>query len=179
MQVYQVMRDTFQAFYLKYGIEFDEESVMTAFFDSIQEIESFSSDSITKAMICGILGLEIDSQELKEWEKLFTTICSNPKYQWVYNKLSIAPLKICGNNKHKVWMDTYMKGNHCKKAWRKILCKRKSTKSKMALGKQCKQGAEALPNHTSRRAGRHSRRWRRECRPGCWDTLRGRGQPTA
>ena len=45
-------------------------------------------------------------------------------------------------------MDTYMKGNHCKKAWRKILCKRKSTKSKMALGKQCKQGAEALPNHT-------------------------------
>lgn len=113
LQVYQVMRDTFQAFYQKYGIEFDEESVMTAFFDSVQEIENFSSDSITKTMICGILGLEIDSQELKEWEKIFTTICSNPKYQWVYNKLSITPLKIC-NNKHKAWMDTYMKGNHCK-----------------------------------------------------------------
>ena len=65
LQVYQVMRDTFQAFYQKYEIEFDEESVMKAFFDSVQEIKSFSRDSITKAMICEVLGLEVDSQELK------------------------------------------------------------------------------------------------------------------
>ncbi len=42
-------------------------------------------------------------------------------------------------------------------AWCKELCKRNSTKSRMALRKQCRQGAGALLNHPSRLAGRYAR----------------------
>jgi len=56
-------------------------------------------------------------------------------------------------------------------AWCKNLCKRYSTKPRMALRKQSKLRAGTLVHHSSRRSGRYARRMRRECRPGCRETL--------
>ena len=35
LQVYQVIKETFESFYLKYGLEFEEDIVMTSFLETI------------------------------------------------------------------------------------------------------------------------------------------------
>lgn len=52
------------------------------------------------------------------------------------------------------------------RARRKILCKRFSTKSRLALQKRSSLPAESLAPSIPPRPGRYARRWRRECRPG-------------
>lgn len=53
-----------------------------------------------------------------------------------------------------------------RKARRKILCKRFSTKSRLARGKRSSLSAGSLEHPISPRPGRNARRLRRECRPG-------------
>lgn len=114
LQVYQVIKETFESFYLKYGLEFEEDIVMTSFLETINEIGDFKSSDITKKMICDTMGLDVDNFDLEEWIKIFIVKCSNPKYQWVYNKLSLSFIKHPEKSKQKAWMHKYMKDNFCK-----------------------------------------------------------------
>jgi len=52
------------------------------------------------------------------------------------------------------------------KAWYKKLCKRKSTKSRMALGKQSRRWAGVLPDCPSRLAERYARHGVHAALPG-------------
>ena len=114
MQVYEVIRDTFEKFYSKYNIEFNEKIVMTSFIESVNNIKDFDSDYITKKMLSETLGLEIDNENLEEWIKIFKTICSNPKYQWIHNKLSLPLTNLYEETKDMSWMNKYMIDNACK-----------------------------------------------------------------
>lgn len=114
LQVYHVIKETFESFYLKYELEFEEDIVMTSFLETISEIGDFNSSNITKKMIRDSIGLDIDDEALEEWIKIFIVKCSNPKYQWVYNKLALSFIKVPESSKHKMWMHYYMKDNFCK-----------------------------------------------------------------
>lgn len=114
MQVYEVIRDTFEEFYFKYNMEFNEKIVMTSFIDAVNNIKDFDSDYITKQMISETLGLEINNKNLEDWINIFKTICSNPKYQWIHNKLSLPLTELYKKTKDMSWMDKYMKDNACK-----------------------------------------------------------------
>lgn len=114
VQVYQVIKETFESFYLKYGLEFEENIVMRSFLETINEIGDFNCSNITKKMIYDTIGLDIDNYDLEEWIKIFIIKCSNPKYQWVYNKLSLSFIKIPESSKQREWMYKYMKDNFCK-----------------------------------------------------------------
>lgn len=114
LQVYQVIKETFEAFYMKYDLEFKEEIVMTSFLKAIEEINDFNFYFINKNLISDTMGLDINNQELEEWMKIFIVTCSNPKYQWVYNKLSLSSINTSEKSKFKTWMHKYMSNNFCK-----------------------------------------------------------------
>ena len=65
-------------------------------------------------MLVQIFGYEAQNRDVKEWTKLFVKVCSNPKYQWVYNKIAFPKEKLQCGCSDKGWMDEYMKGNYCK-----------------------------------------------------------------
>jgi len=114
LQVYQVLKETFEAFYFKYNLEFDEKIVMISFLEAIKGIHNFDSDAITKKMVSDTIGLEVTDQALKEWTKIFVIKCSNPKYQWLYNKLSFSSMKSQKGSKNTAWMKEHMHNNFCK-----------------------------------------------------------------
>ena len=80
---------------------------------NINSTEDFGNQSVSNKILSDTLNVSIGNEELKRWNDLFVEVCSNPKYQWLYNKLSanfeIAKLK----DRDYGWMTGCMEGNFC------------------------------------------------------------------
>lgn len=114
LQFYEVMKETFEEFYSRHNLEFDEKIVMTEFFKNVYEIIDIKDNIKTKQAICNTLGLEIDDKDVEVWKQIFIKTCSNPKYPWINNALLLAQNITTEQKKNMKWMETYMKDNCCK-----------------------------------------------------------------
>lgn len=113
-QAFCVVRDTFRVFYQKNQLEFDEEIVMDAFLEATKSTQDLKEKLITKKILSETLGYKVKERELKEWTATFIQVCSNPRYQWVYNELTFSVRKPQDDDKDRTWMEEVMKGNFCK-----------------------------------------------------------------
>ena len=112
-QLYGVLSETFERFAGCMNLEYDEQLVMDSFLQNINSTEDFGNQSVSNKILSDTLNVPIGNEELKRWNDLFVEVCSNPKYQWLYNKLSanfeIAKLK----DRDYGWMTGCMEGNFC------------------------------------------------------------------
>ncbi len=96
-QLYGVLSETFERFAGCMNLEYDEQLVMDSFLQNINSTEDFGNQSVSNKILSDTLNVPIGNEELKRWNALFVEVCSKPKYQWLYNKLSanfeIAKLK--------------------------------------------------------------------------------------
>ena len=113
-QLYGVLSETFERFAGCMNLEYDEQLVMDSFLQNINSTADFGNQSVSNKILSDTLNVPIGNEELKRWNALFVEVCSKPKYQWLYNKLSanfeIAKLK----DRDYGWMTGCMEGNFCK-----------------------------------------------------------------
>ena len=95
-------------------LEYDEQLVMDSFLQNINNTEDFGNQAVSNKVLSDTLNVSIGNEQLKRWNAIFVEVCSKPKYQWLYNKLSanfeIAKL----NDRNYEWMTECMEENFCK-----------------------------------------------------------------
>lgn len=110
-QLYGVLSETFERFVDCMMLEYDEQLVMDSFLHNINNTEDFGNQA---KVLSDTLNVSIGNEQLKRWNAIFVEVCSKPKYQWLYNKLSanfeIAKL----NDRNYEWMTECMEENFCK-----------------------------------------------------------------
>ncbi|RHV49725.1 hypothetical protein [Faecalibacterium sp. OM04-11BH] len=110
-QLYGVLSETFERFADCMKLEYDEQLVMDSFLHNINNTEDFGNQA---KVLSDTLNVSIGNEQLKRWNAIFVEVCSKPKYQWLYNKLSanfeIAKL----NDRNYEWMTECMEENFCK-----------------------------------------------------------------
>ena len=113
-QLYGVLSETFERFADGMKLEYDEQLVMDSFLQNINNTEDFGNQAVSNKVLSDTLNVSIGNEQLKRWNAIFVEVCSKPKYQWLYNKLSanfeIAKL----NDRNYEWMTECMEENFCK-----------------------------------------------------------------
>ena len=113
-QLYGVLSETFERFADCMKLEYDEQLVMDSFLHNINNTEDFGNQAVSNKVLSDTLNVSIGNEQLKRWNAIFVEVCSKPKYQWLYNKLSanfeIAKL----NDRNYEWMTECMEENFCK-----------------------------------------------------------------
>lgn len=113
-QLYGVLSETFERFADCMKLEYDEQLVMDSFLQNINNTENFGNQAVSNKVLSDTLNVSIGNEQLKRWNAIFVEVCSKPKYQWLYNKLSanfeIAKL----NDRNYEWMTECMEENFCK-----------------------------------------------------------------
>ncbi|MBQ8618192.1 MAG: hypothetical protein IJ418_11905 [Clostridia bacterium] len=112
-QIYGVFRETFEAFYAEHELVFEESIVMEAFLRRFKKIADIAESEMDRTLIEGTIGLEMKENQLEDWTRHFYRVCSNPKYQWVYNRLSLPLADEKKEDKSK-WMKKHMEDNICR-----------------------------------------------------------------
>lgn len=87
LQFYCVICETFQKFYDKYNLEYQENLIVESFIEVCSNVNISDYRYSFKEIICATIGLELSDTEFVDWLEIFCNVCSNPKYEWVYNKI--------------------------------------------------------------------------------------------
>lgn len=113
-QLYGGLSETFERFDDCMKLEYDKQIVMDSFLQNINNTEDFGNQAVSNKVLSDTLNVSIGNEQLKRWNAIFVEVCSKPKYQWLYNKLSanfeIAKL----NDRNYEWMTECMEENFCK-----------------------------------------------------------------
>ena len=90
-QTYMLLRDTFEKFYNTYDLEYEEKCVMSSFKEACCETkcEKLNYSSCLQEVLEKTIGLEIGDSEVEKWIRIFCDICSKPKYEEIYKKISL------------------------------------------------------------------------------------------
>lgn len=111
--IYHVLKETFESFYENYNLQFDEEIVMTAFFKLAEHINDIDKLTVEK-LISDTTNINVNDKVIEEWLDIFIIVCSKPKYQWVFNKLSLSNQLRGKVSKNISRIDKFMTENSCK-----------------------------------------------------------------
>lgn len=115
LQAYAAINDTFIEFYSVKQFEYDEDIVMTSFIQNVNKgISEINFESITLSIISETTGQKLEEEDYIKWTQIFKTICSHPKYRWLYNRIMFDKYHPSPINRDNSWMKEYMIDNCCK-----------------------------------------------------------------